>query len=78
MSRETTEARAAARHAADKWDAHRQDCPRCARAATSGGRGAGPCKQGTPLYLIHLASQNDLARIRELDKLPAPGQQELF
>ena len=78
MSKETTEARATARHAAEKWDAHRQDCARCAKAARSGGRGAGPCKQGTPLYLIHLAAQNDLARNRELDKLPASGQQELF
>jgi len=77
MSRETTLARAAARHAADAWRAHRADCPRCARSARST-RGPGPYSRGVPLYLAYESAKKELARNRELDKLPAPGQGILF
>ena len=75
MSRETNQARAIAVHAGVKWLGHKADCPRCARAGHAGGRGAGPCKNGAPLYLAYLAANKELAHQRELDRQPAPGQE---
>jgi hypothetical protein len=77
MSRETALASAQARKAAAAWRAHRADCSRCAQSARSS-RGPGPCSQGAPLYLAHKSAQKELARNRELDKQPPPGQGALF
>ena len=75
MSRETTEARAAR-------GIRRTSGTRTARTARGArgppGQAAGRACKHNALYLVHLATQNDLARNRELDKLPTPGQQELF
>ena len=77
MSRETALASAQARKAAAAWRAHRADCSRCARVCPVQ-PGPGPCSQGAPLYLAHKSAQKELARNRELDKQPPPGQGALF
>lgn len=77
MSIATTLARAAARLAADRWRAHRENCPRCARSARIV-TGPGPCKEGIPLYLAHESARRELAGQKRLDAAPAPGQDTLF
>lgn len=77
MSRETTQARAAARAAASSWRAHRANCPKCVKVLAKG-HGPGPCRKGAPLLLVHLAAQRELQRNRELDKQPPAGQDTLF
>ena len=77
MSRETNLARAAFRHAAGRWRAHRASCARCDRSARSS-RGPGPCKHGAPLYLAYESARRELAEQKRLDSQPPPGQGTLF
>lgn len=77
-SRETTLARVAARDRTARWKAHVADCPRCARSCRAGGRGAGPCKHGIPLYLASESARRELAESIRLDRLPPPGSVPLF
>ena len=77
MSIETTLARADARAAEDRWQAHRWDCPVC----VTGQRRRKPaemCDQGSDLYRDRDATARELERQRELDKQPIPGQGALF
>ena len=75
MSYETTMARLAARAASAGWRAHRAGCVHCALIR---GRGACPCPEGAPLLLAQRSAQDELARSRELDARPVPGQAALF
>jgi hypothetical protein len=76
-SRETTEARAAARAAEANWKAHHGSCPRCTRAVRSR-QWDDLCRWGSDIYQEHRNAKTELARNRRLDKLPAPDQEALF
>jgi hypothetical protein len=75
VSRGTSLARAAFRHAAGRWRAHRASCPRCDRFTRSS---RGPCKHGAPLYLAYESARRELAEQKRLDSQPPPGQGTLF
>lgn len=77
MSIETTLARADARAAEDRWQAHRRDCPVCVTAQRKR-KPAVMCGQGSGLYRDRGATARELERQRELDKQPIPGQGALF
>jgi hypothetical protein len=69
VSRGTSLARAAFRHAAGRWRAHLASCPRCDRSARSS-RGPGPCKHGAPLYLACESARRELAGQKRLGSQP--------
>ena len=77
MSRETTEARAAARAAEANWRSHHHGCPRCTRAVRAC-RWDDLCKSGEQYRGVFLDAQAELKWNREQDKLPAPDQEALF
>ena len=70
MSLQTTEARAAAAHAAHGWRQHLRYCGPCHRRDY--------CPEGTGLRGAVKAAEAELARQRQLDQAPAPGQQALL
>ena len=70
MSRETTEARHEARHAALTWRQHMRYCGPCSRRDR--------CPDGTTLYDAMKHAEAELDEQRRLDQAPAPGQQTLL
>lgn len=70
MSRETTEARGAARRAAHEWRQHMRYCGPCSRRDR--------CPDGTALWDATKAAEAHLDEQRRLDKQPAPGQEALL
>jgi hypothetical protein len=70
MSRETTDARGAARDAAREWHKHMRYCGPCHR----GDR----CRSGQALYGAQKAAEAELDRQRQLDQAPIPGQAALL
>lgn len=74
MSKETTDARYAARDAERAWKEHKQNCPWC--MFPQGQRN--PCAAGKPLRDGMRDAQAEARHQRELDKAPMAGQQSLF
>jgi len=70
VSRETTEARGAARRAAREWRQHMRYCGPCSRRDR--------CNDGQALYGAMKAAEAELDRQRELDQAPAPDQLTLL
>jgi hypothetical protein len=70
MSRETTEARGAARHAALMWRQHMRYCGPCYRRDR--------CPDGTTLYAAMKHAEAELDEQRRLDQQSAPGQLALW
>ena len=64
MSRETTEARSIARHAAHEWRQHMRYCGPCSRQHR--------CPDGAVLYKTMNDAEADLDEQRRLDRQPAP------
>lgn len=77
MSRETTEALAAARACGLRWADHARHCPACTRAVRARKPGQ-CCPDGAVLYEGRRAADAELTRNREADKAPLPGQAALF
>ncbi|HXZ73027.1 MAG TPA: hypothetical protein VEH31_19435 [Streptosporangiaceae bacterium] len=69
MSYETTMARAELRAREQDWAVHRHHCPACSRKAG--------CTDGTEIKAALREARIHLDRERELDALPAPGQEPL-
>ncbi len=76
-SRQTTEARAAAREAARRWGEHKRHCPACSAAANAR-QFDKVCDPGRKLRQEHRDADRALRRERELDRQPLPGQEKLF
>jgi hypothetical protein len=70
VSRETTEARGAARQAAWEWRQHMRYCGPCSRRDR--------CPDGQALYDTQKAAETELDRQRQLDHAPGPGQAALL
>jgi hypothetical protein len=76
-SRQTLDARAAARDDADRWQEHVSECPQCARSRHSRGRRP-PCPRGGRLLMwVTQSAERLAAEIRE-DAKPNPDQEVLF
>jgi hypothetical protein len=77
MTWETTEARAESRYRDEAWRNHCMFCPQCGRAARSR-KLAGLCVEGASAYAARAEARRELARNRQLDTQPMPGQEPLF
>ena len=77
MSRETTLARAAARHADTEWARHAGICAQCA-AAERARFGPACCDAGAALRLEQRSARAEVTRNRELDAQPIDGQGALW
>lgn len=77
MSRETTEARAAARHALEAWQDHLRMCGPC-HAAAKADRPARLCQDGKRLRTVRRGADAELRRNLELDSQPGPEQATLW
>jgi hypothetical protein len=77
MSMETTLARIEARKAEEDWADHKLGCAPCANALRRRQPGW-MCAGGAGLYRAERTAAAELARQRELDKQPTPGQGALF
>ena len=77
VSGETAEARNVARQAERAWKEHLAGCPKCEISVRSRQPDL-KCRDGQALYGIRTDANRELARNRDLDKQPAPGQEMLF
>jgi hypothetical protein len=77
VSIETTQARADAALADSRWHGHRQGCPPCITAYRAR-KPAQMCIDGAELYRARKEADAELARQRELDLQPIPGQGTLW
>jgi hypothetical protein len=79
MSRETTEARSAARHATERWRQHAVLCAVCSAAKKQRRLRSGACDpEGARLWREMREADRELDRNRELDKRPIAGQETLL
>jgi hypothetical protein len=77
MSFETTMARAAARDSERVWTAHRKYCFTC-RPVWRTQRKELLCADGTRMLADRNETRDEAARQADLDKLPIPGQGQLW
>jgi hypothetical protein len=77
VSRETTEANALARQAAQQWRDHKRHCSQCSIEAHRR-NWAGLCPAGREAWRDNREAQEALTENRRLDRLPIAGQEPMF
>ena len=78
MSRETTEARAAAAASKAEWDRHHGVCSTCTTAYRARKTRTGLCDEGRGLFATARTDASAVQVSAELDAKPLPGQGALW